>query len=254
MLLSPEEKRRFLKALEEDPEFRYAAAGLLGLGEVLNELWRLRADFNKFVELEGKRWEENWTRWEENNRRWEEDNKRWEENWRRWEENSRRWEENEKKWEENRKQWEAWFEAWKKFLGDYERRWEGASKRFDNIERRLSNVETTLGASVEAQFSRYVWEDLREVLEARGESVIRRTRNAMVDNVDVDLLLKAEKRVYVVEVKIRPGVEDVGTLLAKADVVTSALGKETVPILTGAWIGDDVEKYARGKGVLVYKH
>lgn len=50
MVLSPEEKRRFLKALEEDQEFRYAVAGLLGLGEVLNELRRLREDFNNFVQ------------------------------------------------------------------------------------------------------------------------------------------------------------------------------------------------------------
>ena len=254
MSLTAEEKRRFLKALEEDPEFRYAVAGLLGLGEVLNELKKLRDDFNKFVELEGKRWEENNKRWEENNKRWEENWRRWEENEKRWEENERRWRENEKRWEEERKRWEAWFETWKKFLEDYERRWEEANKRFENIERRLSNVETTLGASVEAQFSRYVWDDLKEELKARGEAVIRRARNAKVDNVDIDLLVETDSRVYVVEVKIRPKVEDVGALLAKADVVKSALGKEAVPILTGAWIGDEVEKYARSKGVLVYKY
>ena len=185
--LSPEEKRRFLKALEEDPEFRYAVAGLLGLGEVLNELKKLRDDFNKFVELEGKRWEEN--------------NKRWEE----------------------------------------------ANKRF-------SRLEETLGAMAESQYSRYVWDDLKEELKARGEAVIRRARNAKVDNVDIDLLVETDSRVYVVEVKIRPKVEDVGALLAKADVVKSALGKEAVPILTGAWIGDEVEKYARSKGVLVYRY
>jgi hypothetical protein len=31
-VLSPEEKRRFLKALETDEEFRLAVAGLLGAG------------------------------------------------------------------------------------------------------------------------------------------------------------------------------------------------------------------------------
>ncbi|AAL63781.1 paREP7 [Pyrobaculum aerophilum str. IM2] len=54
VVLSPEEKRRFLKALEEDQEFRYAVAGLLGLGEVLNELRRLREDFNNFVQRSEK--------------------------------------------------------------------------------------------------------------------------------------------------------------------------------------------------------
>ena len=226
MSLSAEEKRRFLKALEEDAEFRYAVAGLLGLGEVLNELRRLREDFNKYVEK-----------------------------------SERRWRQNERRWKENEKRWKEWFDTWKKFLEDYEkrwqeneRRWEEAYKRFDNIERRLSNVETTVGAVAESQYSRYVWEDLKEEIKARGEAVVRRVRNAKVDNVDVDLLVETDRRVYVVEVKIRPRVEDVGALLAKAEVVKAALGKEAVPILTGTWIGDDVEKYARGKGVMIYSY
>ncbi|MEM1692387.1 MAG: hypothetical protein QXO48_03070 [Desulfurococcaceae archaeon] len=66
---------------------------------------------------------------------------------RRWRQNERRWKQNEKKWKEN------------------EKRWEEAYKRFDNIERRLSNVESTLGAMAESQHSRYVWEDLRQILE-----------------------------------------------------------------------------------------
>ncbi|MEM0278188.1 hypothetical protein [Pyrobaculum sp.] len=212
MSLSAEEKRRFLKALEEDAEFRYAVAGLLGLGEVLNELRRLREDFNKYVEKSEKRWRQN-----------------------------------EKRWKENEKKWKEWYEAWKEFLEDYKKRWEDANRRF-------SRIEEALGAVAESQYSRYVWEDLREEIKARGELVIRRVRSAKVDNVDVDLLVETDRRVYVVEVKIRPRVEDVGALLAKAEVVKAALGKETVPILTGTWIGDDVEKYARGKGVLIYSY
>ena len=212
MSLSAEEKRRFLKALEEDAEFRYAVAGLLGLGEVLAELKKLREDFNKYVEK------------------------------------------SEKRWRQNEKRWREWYETWKKFLENNEKRWELAYKKFEDIERRLSNVETTMGAMAESQYSRYVWEDLKEEIGARGEFVIRRVRNAKVDNVDIDLLVETDKRVYVVEVKIRPRIEDVGALLAKADAVRSALDKEAVPILTGAWIGDDVEKYARGKGVLIFSY
>nr|WP_181953933.1 hypothetical protein [Pyrobaculum arsenaticum] len=215
-----------MKALEEDVEFRYAVAGFLGLGEVLNELRRLREDFNKYVEK-----------------------------------SERRWRQNERRWKENEKRWKEWFDTWKKFLEDYEKRWqenerkwEEAYKRFDNIERRLSNVETTVGAVAESQYTRYVWEDLKEEIKARGELVIRRVRNAKVENIDVDLLVETDRRVYVVEVKIRPRVEDVGALLAKAEVVKAALGKEAVPILTGTWIGDDVEKYARGKGVMIYSY
>lgn len=69
--LSAEEKKRFLKALEEDPEFRYAVAGLLGLGEVLNELKKLREDFNNYVKRSERRWGQNERRW-----------KTWYETWR----------------------------------------------------------------------------------------------------------------------------------------------------------------------------
>lgn len=81
---------------------------------------------------------------------------------------------------------------------------------------------------------------------------MRRVRNAKVVNVDVGLLVETDRRVYVVEVKVKPEIEDVGALLAKSEVVRGALGREAVPILTATWIGDDVEKYARGKGVLIY--
>jgi len=55
--LTPEEKRRFLKALEEDEEFRMAVAGTIGLGGILEELKRLREDFEKWIKMEKKRWE-----------------------------------------------------------------------------------------------------------------------------------------------------------------------------------------------------
>ncbi|MEZ0346873.1 MAG: hypothetical protein ABWK01_09995 [Infirmifilum sp.] len=51
MALSAEEKRRFLRALEEDLEFRYAVAGLLGYGEVLKRL-------DSYGEVQARIWEE----------------------------------------------------------------------------------------------------------------------------------------------------------------------------------------------------
>ena len=55
--LSKEEKLRVLKALEEDEEFRLAVAAKLGLREILEELKRLREDFNKHVQESSKRFE-----------------------------------------------------------------------------------------------------------------------------------------------------------------------------------------------------
>ncbi len=134
MALTPEEKRRFLKALEEDKEFKTAVAGTIGLGEILEELKRLREDFEKWIKMEKKRWE-------------------------------------------------------------------AANKRF-------ARIETILGAIAEAQFSRYVWEELREEIEGRGEAVLRRERNVDLDG--VDLLVETDRHVYVVEVKTRPKIADVG--------------------------------------------
>ncbi len=71
-------KEEFLRLLKEDEEFRYTVAGILGLDSILRELKQLREDFNRFIELENKRWEENNKKWEENNKRWEEANKRFE--------------------------------------------------------------------------------------------------------------------------------------------------------------------------------
>lgn len=47
MSLTPEEKRRFLRALEEDEGFKLAVTGAVGLGEVLRELRDLRRDSEK---------------------------------------------------------------------------------------------------------------------------------------------------------------------------------------------------------------
>ena len=38
MALSPEEKRKFLRSLKEDEEFRYAVAGMLGYSEILDRI------------------------------------------------------------------------------------------------------------------------------------------------------------------------------------------------------------------------
>ncbi len=53
-----EEKRRLIKALEEDTEFRYAVMGLLGFREILDAIMEPRRDQrrleNRFAELKKK--------------------------------------------------------------------------------------------------------------------------------------------------------------------------------------------------------
>ena len=159
----------------------------------------------------------------------------------------RRLKRHERRWREEEERWRTWYETWRKFLEDY------LAFREDVL-RRLSRLEESHGAAVEAQFSRYVWEDIRDTVLASGERVVRRVRNADFDGVDVDLLVETEDRAFVVEVKTKPRVDDVGTLLVKAEIVREKLGKPVVPVLTGALIGREVEAFARGKGVLVYSY
>jgi hypothetical protein len=50
MVSDAELKQRFLELLRSDEGFRLAVAGLLGLDTVINELRKLREDFNKSYE------------------------------------------------------------------------------------------------------------------------------------------------------------------------------------------------------------
>ncbi len=50
MSLSAEEKRKLIKALEEDQEFRYAVAGLLGYKEILDRITSLEEKFARLEE------------------------------------------------------------------------------------------------------------------------------------------------------------------------------------------------------------
>jgi hypothetical protein len=155
-VLSPEEKRRFLKALETDEEFRLAVAGLLGLGEILQELRDLRRRMDRYIRISERRWRE----WRETWKKFlEENERRWEENRKRWEENEKRWEENRKRWEENDRRWQMWYETWRKFLEENEKRWEENRKRWEENEKRW-----------EAQFSfnRWVRSALTEIRDALG--------------------------------------------------------------------------------------
>jgi chromosome segregation ATPase len=72
MSLSASEKKRFLRALEEDIEFRYAVAGYLGLSETLKRLDSLEESMRKLWEEVKKLWEEVKSLRENQEKLWEE--------------------------------------------------------------------------------------------------------------------------------------------------------------------------------------
>jgi hypothetical protein len=72
-------RSEFIRLLKEDERFRYEVLGLLGLREIVDELRKLRRDFNRYIKLSEERWKKNEERWEENDKRWELNAKLWEE-------------------------------------------------------------------------------------------------------------------------------------------------------------------------------
>ena len=83
----------------------------------------------------------------------------------------------------------------------------------------------------------------------------RFTRNYRVNDEDIDLPVLAtengEETLSVVEVKTEPNHGDVGSLLAKTELVQAKLGHPRVqPVLAAVYLGREVEAYARRKNVL----
>ncbi len=127
-------------------------------------------------------------------------------------------------------------------------------KKFKEMNKRLSRIELELGALNEAFYSKALWDDLREEIRENNEKVIRRERNARIDEEDIDYLIVTNRKVYVVEVKVKPRHQDIGRLIVKADLVRKHYpDKQVVPILAGTMIGREIEEYAKEKKIRVYK-
>ena len=221
VVLSPEEKRRFLKALETDEEFRLAVAGLLGLGEILQELRDLRRRMDRYIRLSERRWRE------------------WRETWRKFlEENERRWEENRKRWEENEKRWEAQFSF---------NRW---------VRSALTEIRDALGGGFEYFAARVVEAVLRE----RGvECGVRVNVTLPVDGFkEVDLFCPEPLVVGEVSVAVRSVEEAEGLLeqLRRAAEAGEKLTKRRpyLKVLAVEFAPRDVAEYlkARCEGEGVY--
>jgi hypothetical protein len=220
-VLSPEEKRRFLKALETDEEFRLAVAGLLGLGEILQELRDLRRRMDRYIRISERRWRE------------------WRETWRKFlEENERRWEENRKRWEENEKRWEAQFSF---------NRW---------VRSALTEIRDALGGGFEYFAARVVEAVLRE----RGvECSIRVNVTLPVDGFkEVDLFCPEPLVVGEVSVAVR-SVEEAEGLIEQLRRAAEAGEKLTkrhpyLKVLAVEFAPRDVAEYlkARCEGEGVY--
>jgi len=238
-------KEEFLKLLEEDREFRYAVMGMLGFRELLERFARLEERQARLEERQ-QALEERFAALEERFAELEKRQQALEERFAKLEERQLILEERVAKLEERflelservARVEEQLVEVWREL---------GRMRRLAELSRR------DVGALSEAVYSRFIWEDLREQLEERGEEVVRRRRRVKVDGEEVDLVETVE-RIYVIEVKVQPDHHDIDALLRKAEAAEKVLGKPATPVLAGVWIGDDARRYAEARGVEIYEY
>ncbi|MDW8086335.1 MAG: hypothetical protein RMI45_08900, partial [Ignisphaera sp.] len=129
------------------------------------------------------------------------------------------------------------------------------SEKIEGLRKEVSSLALVVGALTESLYAKYVYEDIEKEALAKGEKIVRKVRNARVNDVDIDLLVETDRCIYVVEVKVRPSYEDVGRLIAKIDLTRERYPeKSIVGIIAGAMIGKEIEAYARGKGITAYTY
>jgi len=128
---------------------------------------------------------------------------------------------------------------------------EDIAKKVEGLEKDLSRLGRAVGALTESFYSQL----FIDYLKSEGYRILRRVRNLSVDGSDIDLFVEAEKdgeRYYfAVEVKVSAKHGDVGSLIAKAELLGERLGVRVIPVLVGAQVRSDVVRFAEERGVLV---
>ncbi len=287
-------KRAVLELIASDEEFRLAIAGAIGLGEILEELRKLREkslEYMKELKSIGEKLGRYDKRFEAIERKLLEHDRRFEAIERKLMEHDKRFEVIEKKLMEHDKR----FEAIERKLLEHDRRFEVIErkllehdKRFEVIERKLLGHDEKFRVVLEEikklwetihVFSRelqafnkrlsnvedslgtlteaaFSWFVMSEInsMLESGERVLSRTRNARIDGEEVDLLIETTQRVFVVEVKVKPRHSHVGALASKGEIVARKYGKRVELVLAGSRIGREIAEYAQNRGVRVLSY
>ncbi len=289
MSLSREEKERFLKALEEDKEFRYAVMGLIGFKELLERFskleerqLRLEEEMKKLGERQQRleerqaRLEERQQRLEERQQRLEERQIKLEERMARLEERQQRLEERQQRLEERqlrleeemKKLWEAHvrLEEQVKKLWEAHLRLEEEHRRLrENVDRlwgevrKLSHVVGALGRRFGKGFEALFREAYADLLRMAGLEGYRVERFRYVDVdgrylargtvVEIDIVVR-DGELWVVEVKSTLEEDEVTWFLTKASIAEKVLGRRAAKKLILAVVADkEAVEAARKLGV-----
>jgi hypothetical protein len=240
-------KEEFLRLLREDEEFRYTVAGFLGLDSILKELKQLREDFNRFIELENKRWEEN-------NKKWEEANKRFEaiENELKQfiELENKRWEENNKKWEEANKRFEAIENELKQLRMDF-------NNTFASFSRRLDALGARWGIVSEQAFRNGMKGVVEKILGAgKVEKWVYRDDSGEVYGypsvIEVDMLIKDGEHILI-EIKSSISRGDVIEFWRKAKLYEKITNIKPKLIIISPYVDDRALEDINRFGIILYK-
>jgi len=216
-------KAKIIELLRSDEEFRFMVAGLIGLDNILVELKRLREDFNRFIEICERRFNEIFNRFEVVGKRFEANDRKFEEIFKRFE-----------------------------FL---ERKAMEHDRKLDEHSRMLGRIGMELRILSESFYCKALLDDLIDEINARGERILLRKRNIRIDNFNIDLLVVTDNFAYVAEVKVKPKIRDIKNLLSKCNLISRKYGdRKVIPILAGAMINSRVESYAERMNVKIYSY
>ena len=245
-------KKRILKLLEEDEEFRLVVAAKVGLLKILEKLEQHDRKFNEILERLDRHEEEVKKIWSEIRRIWEEIHKIWiklEEHDRKFNEILERLDRHEKillrNEEEIHRIWEEIHKIWEK-LEQHDRKFNEILERLDRhgqillryeriLEkhtRALGSLGEDVGLLVEAFLSQRVEDSIRERIRDEGDKLLTVRYRFMVNrDYEVDMYVETEKKIYVIEIKSRPSVRDVDKLVRIRRYLSRKEVKEVIALL-----------------------
>ncbi len=256
MALTAEEKQRFLQALREDEEFRYAVLGLLGLTrleEALAELTRVVAEVRERqqrLEERQQKLEEMMARLEERQQRLEERQQKLEERMLRVEEEIRSLREETKRlWEEVRDIREC--------LIAYKLRLDGIDRRLEKYEKILGAIGRRHGLGLE----RTILDIYRDALEKLGIKAYHVEKLGLVDEkgevfgvrnqvVDIDVYIRDDV-CWMLEVKNTVERDDVLLHYHKARWAMRRLGRKCQLAVVAVYITRGARELATRLGMQV---
>ncbi len=225
--MSPLEKERFLRALEEDRSFRYAVMGLLGFKEILDRITRIEERITKL--------EERFAQLEERFTQLEERQQKLEERFARLEERQQRLEEKFAKLEE-------------RFLR--------IEEEMRETRRVVMVIAHRFGVITEKSFRevmKYVVEDVLGVAEV--SKWVYKDREGMVygypSEVEVDLVVK-DKVHILVEVKSRVSKGDVAELYRIGKLYEKVKGIKPDLVILGGFVDTEAKRLAEKLGIKVF--